>query len=59
MPERTYPDRVAAALPAGWREKLEALAAADHRTLGAYLRDLIRRHLAAAERRERRQRTGR
>ena len=59
MSTRIYPDRVSAALPAGWRAKLEALAAADHRPLGAYLRDLIRKHLHAAERRERRHRTGR
>lgn len=51
---RTYPDTVTAKLPAGWRERLERLAAADQRPLGGYLRNLIRRHLEATARAERR-----
>lgn len=56
MTGTTYPEHVAAKLPAGWRARLERLAAADNRPLGAYLRDLIRKHLESADRAERRQR---
>lgn len=54
-----YPDRVSTALPTGWRAKVEALAAADHRTVGAYLRELIRKHLEASARAERRRKAKR
>lgn len=54
-----YPYGVTAKLPASWRPRVEALAAAEDRPVGAWLRSLIRRALDAAERRERRQRTGR
>ena len=56
MSKLTYPDHVAAKLPAGWRAKLEALAKRDHRRLGPYLRDVLRKHLQATDRADRRKR---
>ena len=54
-----FPDQLNVRLPPGWRAKLEALAAGEGRTIAEFMRALIRRTLAAAERRERRHRTGR
>ena len=58
MSPTTYPEQVAVRLPAGWRDKLSALAAAEQRGLGEYLRDLLRRHLESAARAERRRKAG-
>lgn len=55
----TYPDAVTAKLPAGWRDRLARLAERDQRSLGGYLRDLIRKHLESAARSERRRRARR
>ena len=42
MAEQLYPDRIATALPTGWRERCEAAAAARSLSLSAWLREQIR-----------------
>ena len=55
----SYPERVTVRLPAGYRVKLEALAAAEDRNLADFLREVCRRLLAAADKRAYRRRQAR
>ena len=52
-----YPDKVSFRLPSGWRERLEALAVSEERSLADFLREHCRRILAAADKRAYRRRT--
>lgn len=53
-----YPEQIGVRLPAGWRERVQTLARADGRSVGGYLRNLIRKALESAARAERRRRAG-